>query len=324
MKAAVIYEAGQSPRYADFPDPVPAENEMLVRVKAAGLHPIVKGLASGAHYASSGALPAICGIDGVGVLEDGRRIYFGALRPPYGTMAELAVTPRGWALPLPDALDDITAAALFNPAVSSWLPLTWRAKLAPGESVLIMGATGVGGKLAVQAARHLGAGRVVAAGRNPAVLESLLELGADAVIQLDRPDAALKEAFAREAGDTGYNVIIDYVWGHPTEVLLETLTAHGEFSSLGKTGRTRLVEVGAMAGPKISLPAEVLRSTQIELYGSGAGSVPVSVIQESFPTIIELAASGKLRIDTEAMPLANITEAWQRSTSEGRRIVIVP
>lgn len=321
MKAAIIYTPGQAPRYGDFADPVPNAGEELVKITAAGLHPLVKALENGTHYHHSGAVPAICGIDGVGVQSDGQRVYFGGLRHPYGTMAELAPITSGWTMPLLDSLDDVTAAALFNPAISGWLPLTWRARLEPGESVLILGATGAGGKLAIQAAKHLGAGRVVAAGRNPAVLETLPELGADAVIQLDQPDEALKQAFVREAAGKGYDVVIDYLWGHPTEVLLDAISGH---DLLAESARTRLVEVGEMAGRDIRLPATCLRGTQVELYGSGGGSVPQKAIQACFPPIMQLAASGKLRVDTEVVPLANIAEAWQRRESNGRRIVIVP
>src|SRR5499425_3534184 len=195
MKAAVLHTLGNPPRYEDFPDPQPGQNEVVVHVKAASLKNIDKAMASGSHYDSHRELPVVSGVDGVGVLDDGTRVFCGGPRSPYGMMAEQTVVSRARCLPVPDDVDDNTAAALPNPALSSWLPLVWRAELKQGETVLILGATGVAGKLAIQIAKHLGAGRVVAAGRNEQVLKTLNDLGADATIHLDRPDKELAEAF---------------------------------------------------------------------------------------------------------------------------------
>src|SRR5712691_13354443 len=199
MKAAVLRSLGGPPRFEDFRDPHPGSGEVKVRVRAASLKNIDKAMASGSHYDSHSELPVVCGIDGVGILDDGTRVYCGGPRPPYGMMAEHTVVPRAWCLPIPDDVDDVSAAALPNPALSSWLPLVWRAHLKPGETVLILGATGVAGKLAIQIAKHLGAGRVVAAGRNKHVIETLPDLGADAIIPLNQPDQGLTAAFREEA-----------------------------------------------------------------------------------------------------------------------------
>lgn len=321
MKAAVMHTAGQPPRFAEFPDPIPGEDELLVDVRAASLKRLDKTLASGAHYASQRELPFVCGVDGVGVLVDGSRVFFGGARPPYGTMAERSVAPRAWCFAVPQGVDDATAAALPNPALSAWLPLTWRAQLALGETVLILGATGVAGKLAVQIARHLGAGRVVAAGRNQQILESLHDLGADATIPLDQPDPELAEAYIRAAEPKGYDVILDYLWGRPTEVLLGALTRH---SLTAEPARICLVQIGDVAGPTIALPAATLRSAGVEIYGSGGGSIPRTAIRDAFPQVMALAADGKLQIDTEQVALADIESAWQRQDLHGRRIVIMP
>jgi NADPH:quinone reductase-like Zn-dependent oxidoreductase len=167
-------------------------------------------------------------------------------------------------LPIPDALNDVTAAALPNPALSSWLPLVWRAHLKPGETVLILGATGVAGRLAVQVARHLGARRVVAVGRNPEVLKTLPDLGADTTISLDKPDRELAAALKAEADRNHFDIVLDFLWGHPTEVLLEAVTGH---DVTAESRRIRLVEIGEMAGPTISLAAAALRSSGLEIYG---------------------------------------------------------
>jgi len=207
VKAAVLHTLGKPPRFEDFPDPHPNPDEVKVHVKAASLKNIDKAMARGAHYDSHSKLPVVCGIDGVGVLDDGTRVYCGGPRPPYGMMAEQTVVSRAWCLQIPDGVDDFTAAALPNPALSSWLPLVWRAQLHPGETVLVLGATGVAGKLALQIAKHLGAGRVVAAGRNKQVLETLPDLGADAIIALDQPDQELTAAFVREASHKSFDII---------------------------------------------------------------------------------------------------------------------
>jgi len=321
MKAAVLHTLGNPPIYEDFPDPEPGQNEVIVHVRAASLKNIDKAMASGSHYDSHRALPVVCGVDGVGVLDDGTRVFCGGSRPPYGMMAEQTVVSRARCLPVPDDVDDDTAAALPNPGLSSWLPLVWRAHLKHGETVLILGATGVAGKLAIQIAKHLGAGRVVAAGRNKQVMKTLAGLGADATIALDQPDHELLAAFKREAGHKRFDIVLDYVWGHPTEVLLNALTGH---DVMAESDTLRLIEVGEMAGPTISLPAAALRSSGIEIYGSGGGSIPHTAIFDAFPQLWALAAGGKLRIDTEPVPLAEIQSAWQRTDGSGRRLVVKP
>jgi NADPH2:quinone reductase len=320
MKAAVLRELGNTPKFADFADPTPGNDEALVRVRAASLKAVDRQLASGSHYASPRELPVICGTDGVGVLEDGKRVFFGGPRRPYGAMAELTVAPRPFCFPVPSELDDATAAALPNPGVSAWLSLTHRAKLARGETVLILGATGVTGQLATQIAKLLCAKRVIGAGRNRHVLNRLRDLGADATIQLDQPEDALKADFAREAGDSGFDVIIDYVWGRPTEVLLAAMTK-SEFASMRK--EARLVQVGESAGSTIALPAAVLRSTALTILGT-AGIPSSEILAEAMQQVMTRAACGELRIETERVPLAEVNKEWDRPETSGRRIVIIP
>ncbi len=313
MQAAVVNVLGQPPKYQSFPDPAPGEGEVLVHVSAAGLHPIVKALASGAHYAGGTEVPMVPGVDGVGTLEDGNRVYFTFARKPWGSMCERTVCPRSRCLPLPEGLDDALAAALANPGMSAWLSLKERAKIAAGETVLILGATGAAGQLALQVARHLGAGRVIGAGRN---VDAIPRDAVDAVIALGQTDDAVREAFTVEAAH-GIDVVIDYLWGPPTELLLEAL-AHGFRASA--TRSTRLVEVGESAGKIIRLPGATLRSIDLTLMGSGFGSVPLDQILSAIPTLFSLAAAGTLKIDVEAVPLAEVESAWSR-VEKGRRIV---
>jgi NADPH:quinone reductase-like Zn-dependent oxidoreductase len=321
MKAAVLHTLGQPPRYDDFADPQAIEAEVVVRIKAASLKNVDKMMANGSHYNQLPDLPCVCGVDGVGVMDDGTRLYCGGARAPFGMMAERTVVSPVWCFPVPEQLDDVTAAALPNPALSAWLSLVWRAQLRPGETALILGATGVAGQLAVQIARHLGAERVVAAGRNRRILSTLHDLGADATIALDLDDQELTDTFIREAGARRFDVVLDYVWGHPTEVLLDAFTRHDV--KIG-AARTRLVEIGEMAGPTIVLSAAALRSSGLELYGSGGGSVPHEAILDAFPRMWGLAIGGKLRIKTEPVPLADVEDAWQRKDLDGLRLVMVP
>jgi len=310
---------GQPPRCAPFEEPVAGDGEVIVHVHAAALKPVDKQLASGSHYASTHALPSVCGIDGVGHLDDGSRVFFGGVRPPYGAMAERAVVRRAFTFAIPDALSDETAASIVNPGVSAWLTLAARAKLAPGENVLILGATGVTGKLATRIAKLLGAARVVAAGRNPEALSKLHQHGADATIRLDSSADELSEAFAREAGSSGFQVVIDYVWGQPAEAFLAAITRK-EFAAIGS--ETRYVQVGESAGSTISLPAAVLRSTPLTIMGT-AGMPPREALVDAMQQVMANAASEELQIETERIPLADVEAAWQRE-QQGRRFVIIP
>jgi NADPH:quinone reductase-like Zn-dependent oxidoreductase len=320
MKAAVLHELGKAPRFEEFTEPKAGKDEALVRVRAAALKAVDRQLASGSHYASPRELPVVCGTDGVGEFEDGTRIFFGGPRRPYGAMAERTVAPRAFCFAVPVDVDDATAAALPNPGVSAWLSLTHRAKLAPGESVLILGATGAAGQLAVQIAKLLGAKRVVGAGRSESSLARLRELGADATIRIDETGDALKDAFVREARAAGFDVIIDYLWGRPTEALLAALTKP-EFAVV--TRETRLVQVGESAGPTISLPAAFLRSTALTILGT-AGIPSREVLVDATEQVMSRAARGELRIETQRVALSDIERVWQRPGESGRRVVVVP
>ena len=313
MKAAVVNILGQPPKFQEFAAPTPEEGEVLVKVRAAGLHPIVKGIASGAHYSSTGELPMIPGVDGVGMLEDGARVYFGLFRKPWGTMAEYAPARRSMCVPLPDGLDDATAAAIANPGMSAWVSMKERAGLQAGETVLILGATGVAGQLAIQVARQQGAKRVIAVGRN---VDALRDANVDAVIALGQPEDAIREAFAAEAA-LGIDVIVDYLWGRPTELLLEALAKGFKVSA---THSTRLVEVGASAGGTITLPAAILRSIDLTLLGSGFGAASIEEILAAIPNLFEMAAKGALKIDIERVPLTDVESAWGHA-EKGTRLV---
>ncbi len=319
MNAAVIAAPGEPPRYATFEDPVPASSDCLVRVRAAGLHRVVRSITSGKHYLRGEGVPFVPGVDGVGTLDDGSRVLFGATRPPFGSFAERSITMRDLCVPVPPEIDDVTAAGMSNPAMSSWGALTVRAGFVAGESVLVLGATGTAGALAVQIAKRLGARSVVAAGRNPVALEALASLGADAAISLTQERAALVNAFRAAIRDHEIDVVLDYLWGEPAESVLEAFA--GNTTSAAK--RVRYVQIGAVAGEAIALRSATLRSSGLEILGSGFGSVSLARLMESIGRFFEEAAKLPFSIETRTVALRDVERAW--SAVDGRaRTVFVP
>jgi NADPH2:quinone reductase len=323
MKAAVLHRFGRAPRCEEFPDPVLEPDEMLVLVRAVALENVDKAMARGDHYASRQfllQLPAIVGTDGIGALEDGRLVGFGGVRPPYGSMAQLAPVRDQRYVVVPEGVDAATAAAVPGATLTSLFPLKWGVRVQPDETVLINGATGFAGRLAIQVARLLGVKRVVATGRNPAALRALPGLGADAVIDLKQPDRDLALAFKREAGAAGYDVILDFLWGHATEVLLATLVPT-ELAFASR--RVRLLQIGEAAGPRISLSADALRTSGLQIAGAGGGLTPQAVA-EGTSQVWEWIRTGKLHADIEQVLLTEVEQAWKRADLHGARIVIVP
>ena len=304
MKAAVVHTLGEPPAYADFAEPVAQAGERLVTVTAAALSPLTRGRAAGTHYSVSGGVPFVAGVDGVGRLDDGRRVYFLLPRSPFGAMAERA--PATHYIPLPDELDDVAAAALANPGMSSWAAFRERAHLQPGETVLVNGATGASGQLAVQIARHWGAGRIVATGRNR---EALAALGADATIALGDDDVA--DARFREEFERGIDVVIDYLWGHTAERLLNA-------AAKAPPRPLRYVEVGAASGGEIALPGAVLRSDAIVVMGSGIGSVSLDRLVDCIGEFFAAAGSGGFGLPTQSIPLSEVGGHWRDG---GTRVV---
>ena len=308
MKAAIVREVGGTPVYGEFEEPAPAAGEARVTVTASALSNLTRGGASGAHYSSAGKLPFVPGVDGVGCLDGGQRVYFVLPRSPFGGMGERTVVNSERCVPLPDGLDDVTAAALPNPAI-----LVERAKFVAGETVLVNGATGASGRLAVQISKHLGAKRVIATGRNTAVLAELSTLGADATIPLTGDwDADQKVFEGHFAG--GVDVVLDYLWGPSARHLLIAAAKAG-----GDQARMRFVHIGSMSGAEISLPGAVLRSSAIQLMGSGLGSVPMGRLLAAIRALLAAAVPAGLRIATRTVPLAEVQENW--ADTGGARIV---
>lgn len=310
MKAAIVRGAGLAPVYGDFADPLAAEDECRVRVTAAALNPLSRARASGTHYSTSGGFPFVAGVDGVGRRDDGERVYFLLPRAPYGAMAEATVVAAAQCIALPDDIDDVTAAAIANPGMSSWAALTERAHLVAGETVLINGATGASGSLAVRIARHLGAKRVVATGRDAAALDAV---GADDTVVLG-PDGTALEARFREVFAGGVDVVLDYLWGASAERMLAAA------AKAGPAGRPmRFVQIGTASGAEIALPGAALRSSSLVLMGSGIGSVPLARLVAAIDGVLHAATAGGFALPSRAVPLADVERAW--ADDSGERLV---
>ncbi len=314
MKAAIVQGAGQMPVYGDFAEPVAAAGESLVSVTAVAISQVVKSRASGVHYSSSGRFPFVAGIDGVGRLYDGRRVYFLLPKAPFGSMAERVAVPSAHCIALPDDLDDVTAAAITNPGMSSWAAFTERARLKAGETVLVNGATGTAGRLAVQIARHMGAAKVIATARNAAALQEVAALGADVVVPLVEDDAALGGAFQRQFAD-GVDVVVDYLWGRSAELLLIAGAKAGQ-----EAVPIRFVQVGSASGADINLPSAVLRSSAISLMGSGIGSVPFERLVLAIGGLLCATVPGGFRIAARPVPLSDVEQAWPLDDSTRRTV----
>ena len=321
MKAAVVRGFGDIPQYEDFIDPATGGNNLTVRVKAAALENFDRMTVSGEHYASKHLFPqfpAVVGHSGVGTLEDGTLVAFGGVRPPFGAIAEIAVVPnesRTFVTPVPQGIDAALAAALPASVLTSLLPLRYGAKLQPRETVLVNGATGVAGKLAVQIATVLGAGKVVGTGRDEGNLATLAALGA-VTIDLKAPDDEVARAFAKEAGE-GYDVVLDFLWGRPAELLLGTLVPR-EVAFARR--RVRFVQIGQAAGPTISLAAAAVRTSGLEL--TGAGNISSEVVADAMKQTWEWIREGTLHADVHRASLKDVAQAWNHRT-EGARTVIV-
>ncbi len=319
MHAAVVRSFDHPPRYESYDTPEPVgPDEALVDVLAVGLHPRVRTGASGRHYSSSGTLPMIPGVDGVGRLPDSRRVYFVASDDVRGSLAEQTVVDVRRTIPLPERVDSNKIAAAMNPAMSAWVALRRRVPLEPGQSVLVLGATGNAGGMAVQVAKRLGAGLVVAAGRNQQRLQALSELGADAVVPLDDDVGGTTERLAAAAAEV--DIVIDYLWGEPATIAIMALLR-------ARSDRSRAldwIQIGAMAGPTMELPSVALRSANLRIQGNGQGAVSTQSYLAELPSLIDEIDAGTLEVEALPVPLADVEAIWSVPDAPGVRIVLIP
>jgi NADPH:quinone reductase-like Zn-dependent oxidoreductase len=318
MKAAVVSSFGAAPRYAEFPGPAPAgDHDMLLDVHAAGLHPRVRSQADGSHYTSPGELPLVPGIDGVGRGPDGLLRYFVLPDTRVGAMAEQTVIDARRSIVLPAGSDPVAVAAAMNPAMSSWIALRQRVPFQPGQDVLVLGATGNAGRLAVQVARLLGAGQIIAAGRDGARLAALPALGATGTVPFDG-DPGPAGQLSQAAADV--DVVLDYLWGPPAAEAMAALIT-------GRADRGQpltWIAIGSVAGSSAPVPAAALRAARLQIVGSGQGSVSTGEILAELPALADQISSGTLRIDARPVPLTEVEQAWADAPRTAERIVLTP
>lgn len=320
MKASVVRTFTEPPRYGEFPDPVAqGPHEQVVEVLASGLHPRVRSQADGSHYTATDELPLVPGIDGVGRLTDGSLIYFVLPDTTLGAMAEKTLVDTRRSIPVPAGADPILLAAAMNPAMSSWVALRRRVTFTPGQSVLILGATGSAGRLAIQTAAFSGASRIVAAGRGADRLAALTSLGATDTVDLEADAETVARELAAKAADV--DVVLDYLWGPVTESAILPLI-------LGRADRSQRldwIEIGSVAGPDIRLPSAALRQANLFFSGSGQGSVSAAGILHELPELVAEIGRGTFTVDAVARPLAEVTDAWSASPARATdRVVFVP
>ncbi|QGZ39891.1 NADPH:quinone reductase-like Zn-dependent oxidoreductase [Pseudoduganella flava] len=313
MKAAVVTSFDHPPRYSDIADPVPdGPDEILVDVLAAGLHHVTRGRASGAHYSSGTALPLIPGIDGVGRGPDGTLRYFVQGPGMAGSMAQKTVIDRARSIALPGDCDPVALAAAMNPGMAAWLALRCRVPFQAGQKVLILGATGSSGSMAVQIARHLGAAQVIAAGRDEHKLAALPALGATDTVPLGDPRLG---TLARDV-----DVVLDFVWGDVAMRCMEAVLKQRTDRGLPLAW----IHVGSMAGETAALPGMFLRAANVQIVGSGLGSVSDRAILAELPALALEIARGTFQLDVQAVPLAEVEKAWSDPARGGGRIVFTP
>jgi NADPH2:quinone reductase len=310
MRAAVLHEYGV-PSAGEFEEPSAGPGQAVVEVLAAGLNPVDVSICAGRFYAGKPPLPSVAGREGVGTL-DGKRVYFDAPIAPFGSMAERALVDPTSTYPVPDGLDEGVAVALGISGLAAWLALTWRAELKQGEHVLVLGASGVLGQIAVQAAKLLGAARVLAAARSREGLERCLALGADAAVRLGEPDD-LPAAFSA-AADGRIDVVLDPLFGEP-------FVAAVNAASFG----ARLVQIGAGADSEATISSAAIRGKMLVIMGHSNFAAPPEVKREAYGKLAEAAANGRIVVDADRIPLDQLAEAWDRlAAGSHRKLLLVP
>jgi NADPH:quinone reductase-like Zn-dependent oxidoreductase len=326
MRAAIVRAHGGVPELEEVDDPEPSDGSEVLEVEAAGMNPVDVRIASGEFALERHKPPYVAGKEGVGRRSDGSLVYFDWSRDRFGAFAERTLIDAGGGYPVPNGLDPALAVCLGVSGLAAWMGLEWRGRLAYGETVLVLGASGVVGQIAVQAAKLLRAGRVVAAARDDQALKRARSLGADAIVRLGdgRPlgDPArrtarhteLVEALREASGGDGYHVVLDPLWGEPAAAAIATLVPYG-----------RLIHVGQSAGIDVTLSSPSLRSKPIDLLGYTNYNVPEEQKAAAYERMTRLARDGELRVEIERLRLDDVPAAWERQgTSPHRKLVIRP
>jgi NADPH:quinone reductase len=313
VRAALVTAYGEPPEFGKATLPEPGPGQVPVSVELAGLNPVDIAIASGKFDAGAPELPYTPGLEGVGRTADGRRVWFDVPALPVGSFSERCVIDEARAIELPEGVEPAQAIPFGVAGMAAWLGLGWRGQLSPGETVLILGAGGSVGQIAIQAAKLLGAGRVVAATRSERGRQRALDLGADAVTGTDGEKAELVRAF-REATAGGPDLVLDGLWGPPAEAALASIAYGG-----------RLVQVGNSAGKEVNLLAGPLRGGLVSILGHRNFHAPHHVQAEAFRTMCSHSVEGRLEVELEVLPLERAAEAWLlQQQSPGRKLALAP
>lgn len=323
MPAAIISRYAAPPEYGSRPIPRRGPGQALVQVTAAPISPLDLLCATGKSYFGQPSLPYIPGTQGIGIVKEadrlapGQRIWFSCdagMKPGDGSMALYCVIDEASALALPEQIEDDLAAALGLSAIAAWMALTWRGRLQPGEQVLVLGASGAVGQVAVQAAKLLGAGRVIAATRDEEARVRALSRGADAAVDLTGDDVEEISKRIAEACDGPLHLVIDPLCGLPAEAALRVLAVEG-----------RLVNFGSAAEPSARFESATLRSKLHTILGYTNNALTNEQKAQALTQILAYAAAGRCTVERETAPLARAAEAWTRQTARaGRKLILVP
>ena len=319
MRAARIKELGRPPVLEEIEEPTPGDGRALIAPTAVPLNPIDIATSRGTFYGGSPPTPYTPGSEGVGIVVDaeslppGTRVYVsgdGLGRQRDGTLAERALVAEEILTPVPDEVSDELAGACGTAGMSGWLPVVWRAETTPEDRVLVLGATGTVGLVAVQAARIVGAKVIVAAGRRPEGLEVAGRVGATATVRLDTEDLPAK--LREEAGGDGFTVIVDPLWGEPIVAALEA-AAPG----------ARIVQLGQSAGATAEIPSALVRGKQLDILGYANPQLPLELRRDAYLELANRACTGEVEFPIEAYPFEQVTEAWERQAAgAGAKLIV--
>ncbi len=323
MRAAVLVVPGEDPVVRDHPEPGEAAGHTLVTVTAAPIVPLDQLVASGTSYFGRPATPYVPGTQGVGVvarsaaLAPGTRVFFATsagIAPGDGSLAERCLVPDDAVVPLDPGVSDADAAALGMSAVAAWMALTERGRLQPGERVLVLGAGGAVGQAAGAAATVLGAGRGGAVCRSAAAHERARRAGADEVVPLLGGVDELAARFSDACGG-GVDVVVDPVFGAAATAACRALSPRG-----------RLVNLGGASGDLAEFSSAVLRSRSIDVLGYTNAALTPDRRRSALEVVFRHAASGRLAVAHEEVPLADAAAAWRRQATGGAgvRLVLTP
>ncbi|MGK5172650.1 quinone oxidoreductase family protein [Geodermatophilus sp. CPCC 205761] len=322
MRAAVLTSPGAPPEFGTHPAPEPAEGQTLVRVTAAPVVPLDLLCASGTSYFGRPATPYVPGVQGVGVVErsgvhpPGSRVWFATqagMAPGDGSLGERCAVPDRDVVPIAAEVPDELAAALGLSAVAAWMALTWRGRLQAGERVLVLGAGGAVGQVAVGAAKLLGAGRVVAVCRPGASEDRARRAGADEVVPLSGDVDDLTSRLGAAAGGA-VDVVVDPVFGTAATAASRVLAPFG-----------RLVNLGGASGDEARFSSSVLRGRSAEVLGYTNNALTPEQRAQALTAVLGHAERGEVGLDHLVLPLAEVTRGWTLTAEgAGRRVVLVP